>query len=100
MQIRGRTGRVNVKVSPYGCSLFAACVWCLHAVMNPSLCVSVYVCFVYVYYGNYYSGHCTRLNNFILDNKDFICERQVLLTSFNSGGNKDEGAQEPRQLAE
>ena len=29
-----------------------------------------------------------------LDNKDFICERQVLLTSFNSGGNKDEGAQE------
>ena len=34
------------------------------------------------------------------DNKDFICERQVLLTSFNSGGNKDEGAQEPRQLAE
>ena len=34
------------------------------------------------------------------DNKDFICERQILLTSFNSGGNKDEGAQEPRQLAE
>ena len=37
---------------------------------------------------------------FFWDNKDFICERQVLLTSFNSGGNKDEGAQEPRQLAE
>ncbi len=34
------------------------------------------------------------------DNKDCIYERQVLLTSFNSGGNKDEGAQEPRQLVE
>ncbi len=35
-----------------------------------------------------------------LDNKDFICERQVLLTSFHSGGSKGSEMKGHKNLAE